>query len=208
MITPIIVDYGVGNLRSVERAFARLDVRATISSRVEDISNANAILLPGVGAFADAIAKLRSSGQAEALTDAGLRGVPLLGICLGMQLLATESLENGRHLGLGLVPGRVTLLSAEEHHLPMPHMGWNDVTPAEGAELFRGIPVGADFYFVHSYCMTEVEASSASATCRYGEAFCCAVERQNVMGVQFHPEKSQKFGRRVLENFLRVAREC
>jgi imidazole glycerol-phosphate synthase subunit HisH len=209
MIEPVIVDYGVSNLRSVQRAFERIGVNATISDQVDDIMAANALLLPGVGAFADAVDRLRTSGLAEVLVEAaGKRGTPLLGICLGMQLLAEDSEENGRHTGLGLIPGNVRQLPATDQGLPLPHMGWNEVQPNENSLLFAGIPKGSDFYFVHSYYFQCADAEMIGATCSYGTEFCCAVQHENIMGVQFHPEKSQKFGRQVLESFVRQAEKC
>jgi glutamine amidotransferase len=206
---PVIVDYGVGNLRSVQKAFERIGVSATISDRADDILAAKALLLPGVGAFADAIGRLRTSGLGDALIEAaGKRGTPLLGICLGMQLLAESSEEDGHHIGLGLIPGNVRQLPAIDQGLPLPHIGWNEVRSNENSVLFAEIPKGTDFYFVHSYYFDCAAPEMADAVCTYGMDFCCAVQHENIMGVQFHPEKSQSFGRQVLKNFVRRAAQC
>lgn len=209
MIKPVIVDYGVGNLRSVQRAFERIGVNATISDQSDDVLTADALLLPGVGAFADAVERLRTNGLGEALVEAaGERGTPLLGICLGMQLLAESSEENGHHAGLGLIPGNVCQLPAIDQGLPLPHIGWNEVRPTENSTLFADIPSSADFYFVHSYYFRCRDAEMIGAACSYGVEFSCAVQHKNILGVQFHPEKSQIFGRQVLENFVRQAAQC
>jgi glutamine amidotransferase len=206
MITPIIVDYGVGNLRSVQRALERLGVSSKISEDPADIVSAPAIMLPGVGAFGDAIRKLRDKGRDEAIREAALkRGTPLLGICLGMQLLARRSAENGCHQGLGLIAADVEPLANSVNKLRLPHMGWNEVTPTGNDALFKDVPNGTDFYFVHSFHTVCDDPAVNVATSRYGIDFCCAVRAGNIMGVQFHPEKSQKYGRQVLQNFLQIA---
>ncbi|MCG8405728.1 MAG: imidazole glycerol phosphate synthase subunit HisH, partial [Phycisphaerales bacterium] len=129
---------------------------------------------------------------------------PLLGICLGMQLLARSSEENGHHDGLGLVRAEVKRLPSHDKDLRLPHMGWNEVRPASNAILFKNVPSGADFYFVHSFQVVCDDDAIAAASCQYGNDFCCAIQQDNVFGVQFHPEKSQKFGRQILLNFVQI----
>ena len=203
---PTIVDYGVGNLRSVQRAFQRIGVEAEIVDSIDAVLAASALVLPGVGAFRDAIGRLRQTGLDEAVCRATGQGTPLLGICLGMQLLAATSSEGGSYSGLGLIEGNVVPLR-EEPGLPLPHMGWNEVCPRGNASLLYGVPDKSDFYFVHSYQFVCAKQEDVQAVCTYGREFCCSVRSNNVMGVQFHPEKSQKFGRTVLENFLRIVEE-
>ena len=205
-LTPTIVDYGVGNLRSVQRAFQRIGVETEIGDSVNAVLAARALVLPGVGAFRNAIERLRQTGLDETVCRAAGQGTPLLGICLGMQLLAGTSEEAGIHAGLGLIEGEVVPL-LEETGLPLPHMGWNEVRPRENAALFHDVPAQSDFYFVHAYHFVCANEEDVQATCTYGQEFSCAVRSDKVMGVQFHPEKSQKFGRAVLENFMRIAEE-
>lgn len=202
---PAIIDYGVGNLLSVQRAFERIGVPAAICADPGAVMEADALVLPGVGAFRDATKKLHESGMGQQIHAFVSSQRPLLGICLGMQLLARCSQENGYHKGLGLIDAEVVALESTEVDFRIPHMGWNDVTPRPESELFSGIPSGSDFYFVHSYQMRCANRDDIEATCTYGKEFCCAVRKSNVMGLQFHPEKSQKFGRIVLENFVRLA---
>lgn len=197
----IIVDYGMGNLRSVEKAVRALGSTARISGDPDVIRSAERLILPGVGAFGDAAATLRRIGLGEALRAAVREGRPLLGICLGMQLLLEESEEYGTHAGLGLIPGKVVPFSGPEMAgLRVPHIGWNNITPAPGSFL-DGI---ADpfMYFVHSFHASGVPEINAAASCTYGRTFVCALERGNIWGTQFHPEKSGSAGLTVLRRFL------
>jgi imidazole glycerol-phosphate synthase subunit HisH len=190
-----IVDYRMGNLRSVQKGFEAAGVGdVLVSDDPAVIGAADAIVLPGVGAFRDASANLAASGLDGLLKDRVAAGVPLLGICLGMQLLVTT--------GLGLVPGVCDRLPGG---VKIPHMGWNTLAFPKGSPLFAGVPEGEAFYFVHSYRVVPDEASDAAAVTEYGVAFVSALAARNVYGVQFHPEKSSTMGLRVLSNFGRIA---
>lgn len=198
-----IVDSGIANVGSVMAAMARIGAPARVTVDPGEIGSAAAILLPGVGAFADGMAALRARGLVQPLRDAAARGVPTLGICLGMQLLATRSEEFGDHEGLGLVPGKAVRLVPVERGERVPNMGWCDVTPASGAALFG--PAADAFYFLHSYHLVCDDARDVAATLRYGGRDVAAgVARGRVFGVQFHPEKSQDAGLEVLSRFARL----
>lgn len=201
MIT--IVNYGLGNAQAFANAYKRLNVPAKIASKAEDLRDAERIVLPGVGAFDCAMKRLEASGMRDTLDRLVKgRGVPVLGICVGMQMLATSS-DEGVLPGLGWLPGKVVKLDARRlpHRTHLPHMGWNDVSPAPDCLLFRGLETGARFYFLHSYCVQCEEPKSVIAYAEYGERFCCAVKDGHIHGVQFHPEKSHHFGARLLKNF-------
>ncbi len=191
-----IIDYGMGNLRSVQKAFEFLGCRAEITDAPEMIARASHVVLPGVGAFEDAMKRLRQTGLDRAVLRAAGEGKPLLGICLGMQMMFEYSEENGRFAGLGLLPGGIARL--EERGLKIPHMGWNTLK-TRSCPLFDA---GDDpcVYFVHSYCAAQVGDFTA-ATCEYGQTFTAAVCRGNVMATQFHPEKSGEAGLRMLRRF-------
>ncbi|MGD8624786.1 MAG: imidazole glycerol phosphate synthase subunit HisH [Anaerolineae bacterium] len=197
----VIVDYGVGNLRSVQKALERVGAGATIQSDPAALDPAQGVVLPGVGAFGDGMAQLRARGLVEPLLRQVGQGKPLLGICLGMQLLFEESEEMGRHPGLGLLPGRVVRFP--ENDLKVPHVGWNRLRFA-GHPLLAGIPPGAYAYFVHSYYARPQAPGDVLATTDYGLAFASVVGRGRVWGAQFHPEKSQEVGLRLLANFCRL----
>ena len=201
-----IVDYGVGNLRSVQKALERVGAQAIVSDDPAVLDAARGVILPGVGAFGDAMANLHSRELlAPVLRQAGKRK-PLLGICLGMQLLFDESEEMGHHPGLGLLPGRVVRFP--EGKLKVPHIGWNQLRlPAAtmtGEGLLEGIAPGAYAYFVHSYYAMPEHEADVLATTEYGVAFASVVGRETVWGAQFHPEKSQEVGLRLLANFCRL----
>ncbi|MFQ5575761.1 MAG: imidazole glycerol phosphate synthase subunit HisH [Anaerolineae bacterium] len=193
-----IVDYGVGNLRNVQKAFAAVGVRAAVSGRPADISAAAALILPGVGAFGDAVGTLRRRGLAEPVAAAAQSGVPLLGICVGMQLLFDHSDEMGHHTGLGLIPGRVTRFPAG---LTVPHMGWNQIVPARPHPLLNGIAPGSFAYFAHSYLCRPEQAAHVIAHTDYHGLFAGVVAHKTIVGIQFHPEKSQRVGLQLLKNF-------
>lgn len=205
----VIVDCGIGNLRSVQKMLERQGVAAPVSGAAATVAAADVVVLPGVGAFGDAMAELRAAGLVDVLRAHALeRRKPLLGICLGMQLLARESSEGGRHQGLGLIDAEVRPLAVAGQsdwagrRLTLPHIGWNAVAPREDSVLFQGIAPGSDFYFVHGYQVVCGDPALAAATCAYGGDFVSAVEQDNIMGVQFHPEKSQSSGQRLLRNFV------
>jgi len=201
----VIIDYDAGNLRNVQKAVEHLGGSARIVRRPEDLEGAGGMILPGVGSFFDGMTALRELGLAEEIQKrAGTGGVPLLGICLGMQLLAEEGVEGGEAKGLGLLPMKVRRLDVGGSGLRLPHIGWDDIVPKEGSRLLAGVPSGADLYFVHSYHVVCGDPSIIAATCDYGREFTAAVERGTIMAAQFHPEKSQRFGLQILENFLRT----
>lgn len=199
-----IVDYGFGNLGSVRRALQELGAQPVIADRPALLADTNRTILPGVGAFGEAMASLRAGGWVDALHQQVERGRPLLGICLGMQLLAASSEENGQTDGLGFVEGPVRRLDSLGCSLRVPHVGWNSVQFLGTSRLFGGVPQATDFYFVHSFAL-EAGTPAVCATTSYGVPVSAAVERGLVFGTQFHPEKSSKAGRRILRNFLDVA---
>jgi glutamine amidotransferase len=199
-----IIDYGMGNLLSVFHALEMVGARPQICSRPEELRDAERLILPGVGAFRDCIHNLRARGFAEALREeVGGKGKPILGICLGLQALARRSFEGGEFEGLGWLAGDVVPLRASEAGLRVPHIGWNDVSVRADSPLFIGIPSGAEFYFVHSYQLCCEDPADVEATCDYGGPVIAAVRRGNIAATQFHPEKSQDHGLRLLDNFLR-----
>jgi len=199
-----IVDYGVGNLRSVQKALERVGARAVITADEAQLDAARGVVLPGVGAFGDGMDNLRSRGLVPPVLRQVERGKPFLGICLGMQLLFDESEEMGRHQGLGLLPGRVVRFPESE--LKVPHIGWNRLQGC-GTGLLEGIAEGAYAYFVHSYYVAPEEPGDVLATTEYGLEFASVVSRGPVFGAQFHPEKSQEVGLRLLANFARVVEQ-
>jgi imidazole glycerol phosphate synthase glutamine amidotransferase subunit len=197
-----LLDYGAGNLPSVERAFERLGVATERATTPESISRASAIVLPGVGHVAALIRALDTLGLRGPLSEAMRRGVPLLGICLGLQVLFASSEEAPELLGLNLFDG---LVRALPNTVKLPHMGWNQVRRARESRLLRGLADDAWFYFAHSYAALEPGAYAA-ATCTHGAEFAAVIERDNVSAVQFHPEKSGSSGTRVFANFVEMAR--
>lgn len=205
----VLIDYGAGNVRSASRALSKAAELAEVSPRIEVTADPDAVLsadrviLPGVGHFADCLEGLTSRpGLVDALTEAVMRkGVPFFGICVGMQLLASLGLEDGETDGLGWIPGIVDRLQPWDPELAIPHMGWNEIMPREHP-IFSGIGEHPHVYFTHSYAMSCEDESDIAATCDYGGAFVAAVKRDNIFGVQFHPEKSQALGQKILANFL------
>ena len=200
----LIIDYGVGNLESVRTALDALRVSYRVSSLPEDIASADAYILPGVGAFAEAMQNVESRGLIEPLRREVLQnGKPLLGICLGMQILAEDSTENGSHKGLGFIPGHVVRIP-ERAGFPVPHVGWNEVALQKKEPLFAKLDEGTRFYFDHSYHF-EAAPEDVAATCDYGGGITAAVQHKNIFGVQFHPEKSQNSGLRLIRAFINYA---
>jgi glutamine amidotransferase len=196
-----IIDYGAGNVPSVERALARLGAESQRTASPECISKAEALLLPGVGHYAALARALDQKNMRAPLIEAIHRGVPFLGICLGLQVLYEGSEEAPQLRGLDLLPGRVGALPA---NVKLPHMGWNQVVMRRDSRLLAGIGPGAYFYFAHSYAAMDSNDATA-ATCSHGAEFAAVIEQQSIFAVQFHPEKSGDSGARVLQNFLRLA---
>ena len=196
-----IVDYGVGNLFSLKSSFAMIGAEAAVSSDPEVISGAEKIILPGVGAFEDAANKLRAGGLADCVSECAGRGTPLLGICLGMQLLFETSFEFGEHRGLGLLSGKVVdMRNVIPADLKVPQIGWNALHIRRSHPLLKNTREGDFVYFVHSFYASECE-DSLLATCEYGAELTAAVAKDNVMGCQFHPEKSGEVGLGILRAF-------
>ena len=199
-----IIDCNLGNLRNVQKALEKLGEDSIISNRQDDIEKADALILPGVGAFGDAMDTLRKMGLVDVIRKEVLeKKKPLLGICLGMQLLAIDGYEKGYHQGLGILPMSVQQLQNEQNisEFRLPHVGWNDITVRDTA-LFKGLPSDANFYFVHSFHARCMDDSIIAATCRYGQEFAAAVHKDNIFATQFHSEKSQAYGFKVLLNFM------
>lgn len=197
----VIIDYGVGNLFSLRSSFQKIGAEVTVSSDPQVIAGASKLILPGVGAFGDAIEKLRESGLDKLLIAQAKKGVPILGICLGMQLLFEKSLEYGEHAGLGLLKGSVVPMEGViPEKLKIPHIGWNALHFTRQSKLFRYIQENDCVYFVHSYYAADC-ADSVIATAEYGAELTAAVEKGNVMGCQFHPEKSGAVGLAILKAF-------
>jgi imidazole glycerol-phosphate synthase subunit HisH len=200
-----IIDYGMGNLRSVQKAFERVGARAEMVTTPEQIRQAEKVVLPGVGAFRDAIAHLREQGLVEPVVEAAQSGRPFLGICLGLQLLFDVSYEDGEYRGLGVIPGRVTRFdftnTPQTADLKIPHMGWNQLIWSEPCPLLRGLSSGAYFYFVHSYTCVPADPALPCGRCEYGYEFVAMVWQGSLFATQFHPEKSQEAGLTMLRNF-------
>lgn len=204
MIT--IVDYGLGNVGAFANVYKRLDLPVRMARTADELADAERIILPGVGAFDHAMHLLDASGMRETLEDLVIdRKRPVIGVCVGMQMLA-EGSDEGSRPGLGWIPGRVRHFShaPANAELPMPHMGWNDVKPVAGERLFKGLETDARFYFLHSYYFEAADPDDVAAHTSYGLEFGCAVRRGHVSGVQFHPEKSHHFGAALLKNFAEI----
>jgi glutamine amidotransferase len=215
----VIVDYGVGNLRNVYKAVEAAGGLPRVVNRPEALRDASGVILPGVGAFGDAAANLRAAGFEAPLREAVNAGKPLLGICVGMQLLFDESdeaaglLPKDRHAGLGLIPGRVTrftpdMVGEDGRPLKVPAIGWNQLRHNGSDPLLRGIDDGAYAYFVHSYYCRPDDEQYVVASTSYGTRYCSVVRRENLWGIQCHPEKSQQVGLAILRNFVKIAAEA
>ncbi|MCA9472593.1 MAG: imidazole glycerol phosphate synthase subunit HisH [Nitrospirales bacterium] len=196
-----IVDYGMGNLRSVAKAFETVGHQACVTRDVSKIADASHVVLPGVGAFGDCMENLRRYELIEPIRRSIASGKPFLGICLGLQLLFTESEEFGKHVGLGIFPGTVKRFPDFEKGLKIPHMGWNTVTVQQASPLLHDISFDSYVYFVHSYFVVPEDESMICTTTTYGVPFVSSVWRDNVFASQFHPEKSQKVGLQLFQNF-------
>ena len=195
-----IVDYGMGNLRSVQKAFEYVGQNAVITDKAKDLQDASHIVLPGVGAFKDAINALDNSGLSGILKSEIAKGKPFLGICLGMQMLFDKSYEDGEYQGLGLIRGEVKRFEVD---LKIPHIGWNELIIKKRTPLFDGIE-DRNFYFVHSYHASDCLVEDIETSCEYGYEFTASVNKDNIWGVQFHPEKSGDTGLKLLTNFTKI----
>lgn len=198
-----IIDYQMGNLRSVQKGFERVGHAAAVTSDPAVLAQASKIVLPGVGAFADAIAELERRELIGPIRDAIDSGKPFLGICLGLQLLFDCSYEDGEHRGLGIVPGVVRKFEVPSEY-KVPHMGWNAVKWPRRPPIFAGLPEDSHFYFVHSYYVVPEDPQVVAGEADYPDPFCAAIWRDNLFATQFHPEKSQAAGLRVLKNFAEL----
>jgi glutamine amidotransferase len=194
-----IVDYGMGNLRSVQKAVEQVGFEAVLVQSPEELEEAEKLILPGVGAFADAMKGLEERGLVEPIIRHIRQGRPFLGICLGLQLLFSESMEDGLHTGLNIIPGKV--LRFPQNGLKVPHMGWNQVSFLRDVPLARGVPQGSYMYFVHSYYVCPEDPEVVAGTTEYGPSFASFIWKDNVFATQFHPEKSQAVGLALLRNF-------
>jgi imidazole glycerol-phosphate synthase subunit HisH len=200
----VIIDYGMGNLGSVRRALEECQADCCISAEPSDLAKATHIILPGVGAFSEAMRHLRERDWSETIQEAvKVHSIPLLGICLGMQLLADKGYEGGETPGLGLIPGEVEVMKPQTPKERIPHVGWNEIGKVGESPLFDDIPDGSDFYFVHSYHFKANNPENVIATTAYCGQFASAVASGTTFGVQFHPEKSQRSGFQLLRNFLK-----
>lgn len=201
-----IIDYGLGNIQAFINVYNRIGIPVTVAKTSDTLETASKLILPGVGAFDHAMELLDVSGMRQTLDQLVLsKKVPILGICVGMQILANSS-DEGKMPGLGWIPGHVKAFTSvpEATELPLPHMGWNDVSVKRDQRLFKGFEEEARFYFLHSYFFVSLNQDAVIATATYGADFCCAVQSDNVYGVQFHPEKSHHFGTGLLKNFAEL----
>lgn len=201
MIT--IINYGAGNLFSVEKAFAALGAEVRVSSNSADILSSDKVVLPGVGAFGDCMRQLSASGLIPAIKESVAKGIPLLGICVGLQILFEGSEESSGVEGLNLLRGHVRKISTSREKIP--HMGWNALELAENHRergLFKGIPQSSYVYFVHSYYAVPEDMSIVSSSCFYGEKITASISTENIMATQFHPEKSGDIGLHIIQNFI------
>jgi glutamine amidotransferase len=198
----VIIDYGMGNLRNVQKGFEKIGFETTLTRSKREIGRASAIVLPGVGAFKDCMENLEKYGLIEPLLRSIEKGKPYLGICLGLQILFSESEEFGSHKGLDLIKGKVVRFRPDPEH-KVPHMGWNTIEKEKEVPLLKGVESGDFFYFVHSYYVIPEEAQWISTLTTYDKPFVSSIWKENLFATQFHPEKSQQKGLRILENFVK-----
>jgi glutamine amidotransferase len=198
----VIIDYGMGNLRNVQKGFEKIGLEAKLTRNKKEIGRASAIVLPGVGAFKDCMENLKKYGLVDPLLRSVEKGKPYLGICLGLQILFSESEEFGTHKGLDLIKGKVVKFRPDPEH-KVPHMGWNTIEKEKDVPMLQGIVSGDFFYFVHSFYVIPEEARWVSTFTTYGKPFVSSIWKENVFATQFHPEKSQRKGLRILENFVK-----
>lgn len=199
-----MIDYGASNIRSALKAFEHLGADVLLTGDPADVLQAGKLVLPGVGAFGSGMDAVRQLGLESAVKERVATGVPLLGICVGMQFLFESSDEMGSHIGLGLIPGDVTRFEPADPANKVPHMGWNQVKHDEDHWLMVGVPAGSYVYFVHSYYCRPANPSSTIASTDYEHDFCAVVGHENIYGIQFHPEKSQKHGLQILQNYINL----
>jgi glutamine amidotransferase len=203
-----IIDYDIGNLRSVQKAIERVGGDARLITKPAELARAEKVVLPGVAAFGDAIGELHALDLVGPLQHAIADGMPYLGFCLGLQLLFERSCENGRHAGLGVLAGEVVRFDFASappgQRLRVPHMGWNQIHPQRPCPMLEGVPDGSHVYFAHSYHVVPADEEVVATTTDYGGRFVSAVWRENIFATQFHPEKSQAVGLRLLENFVKL----
>jgi len=197
-----VIDYGAGNLRSVTNALVKLGCQPKVTREPEDVVNATAVIFPGVGAAADVMESLREAGMDEAIKEAINENQPFFAICVGMQVMLSATEEGGLNECLGIIPGTVRRLPAG---LKVPHIGWNQVRQVSAHPIFKGIPDGSNFYFVHSYYAEPEDASVVTGTTEYGVNLCSVLIKDNLIATQFHPEKSGALGLRMYTNFLDLA---
>jgi len=204
-----IIDYGMGNLRSVEKGFQKIGVDVTVTNSPVMVSKADAVVLPGVGAFKDCMRELTNLELIDAVSDSIKKGKPYLGICLGLQVLFSESEEFGKCRGLDVLRGSVVKFEfTPQKTLKVPHMGWNEIKIQKKNPLFKGIPEKSYFYFVHSYYVVPEDKSIIATTTDYGIEFTSSIWKDNIFAVQFHPEKSQAVGLQVLKNFGEIVKKA
>lgn len=200
-ISVCILDYGCGNVGSVQNIISYLGYKVCVSNAPERIREASHLILPGVGAFGAAMSQIREAIPIPVLEEEVFgKKKPFLGICVGMQVLSELGHEHGRHAGLGWVPGEVVRIVSND--LPLPHMGWNDIEVLTDTPLLKGLAENSNFYFVHSYAFVASDEKVVSSRVDYGTRFCSSIQKGNIFGVQFHPEKSQKAGQLLFQNFL------
>ncbi len=198
----VIVDYGMGNIRSVVNAFEYVGAKVKLTKKLPDIKDAAAIVVPGQGAFRDCIANLRKNNLTETLTDEVVKkGKPFLGICMGLEILADKGFEGGEFDGLGWISGTTKRFKLSSQY-KIPHLGWNEIKIKKPTWLFKGLSPNPSFYFAHSYYLQPKDPSWIVASCHYGIKFAAALQKENIVAVQFHPEKSQHDGLQLIKNFV------